>query len=118
MLLRRLALLVAAEGAALLAVGIGYGAVGVGAKEVLFIELAALTAVVTGLVLLLLARAAAKGRPWCRSPIVVLNVFPFPLALTQLQAGVWWVALPMVLLAGSVLYLLATPDLRAAFRES
>ena len=47
----------------------------------------------------------------------MLNVFPFPLALSMLNAGVWWVAVPLVVLAGSVLYLFATPELRETFRE-
>jgi hypothetical protein len=35
----------------------------------------------------------------------------------MLNAGVWWVAVPLVVLAGSVLYLFATPELRETFRE-
>jgi hypothetical protein len=35
----------------------------------------------------------------------------------MLKAGVWWVAVPLVVLAGSVLYLFATPELRETFRE-
>jgi hypothetical protein len=117
-LARRLALLLSLEGVALLVVGIGYGIAGLTAThDQLPIELAALAAVVGGAVLLLLARGAATLRGWSRSPAIVLNIFPFPLALTQLQAGVWWVALPMAGLAGTVLYLFATPELRAAFRE-
>lgn len=116
---RRLALLLAVEGVALLAVGIGYGIGGLSAThDKLPIELAALAAVVGGVLLLLLARGVLALKAWCRSPAIVLNIFPFPLALTQLQAGVWWVALPMAGLAGAVLYLFATPELRDAFRES
>ncbi len=117
-LVRRLALLLAVEGVALVAVGIGYAVVGLSSDaDRAPIELAAGAAVLTGLVLLVLARAADRSRAWSRSPAVVLNVFPFPLGLTLLNAGVWWVALPMVAVAGSVLYLYATPDLRALFRE-
>jgi hypothetical protein len=47
----------------------------------------------------------------------VLNVLPLPIALGVLQAGAWWVGLPMLLLAGAVLYLFATPDLRQLFRQ-
>ena len=143
--MRRLGLLLALEGVLLAAVGIGYGvtslseatdrgpaaragaapggargagvrsrpAAPAGARG----EGAAAAAVVTGGVLLLLARAVSRGRAWARSPAVVLNVFPFPLALAALDAGAWWVALPLVLLPGAVLYLFATPELRLLFRE-
>lgn len=118
LLLRRLALLLAAEGVLLAGLGVVYGAASLtDTSQRLPAALAAGTAVGAGVVLLLLARGVAGQRGWARSPAVVLNVFPFPVALGMLQAGVWWVALPMVLLAGAVLYLFATPDLREAFRE-
>ncbi len=115
---RRLALLLGLEGAVLVLAGLGYGATGLAdAADTAPIELAAAAAAVTGLVLLLLARATVRVRPWSRSPAVVLNVFPFPLGLSLLQAGAWWVAVPLVAVAGTVLYLYATPELREAFRE-
>ena len=118
-LLRRLSLLLALEGLALALLGIGYGVASLSdSSERAPAELAAAAAVLAGLVLLVLARAADRSRPWSRSPAVVLNVFPFPVALGLLQAGVWWVAVPMVLLAGAVLYLYATPELRQLFREA
>jgi hypothetical protein len=117
-LTRRLALLLAVEGLGLVGVGAWYAVASLSDRsQRLPAELEAGTAVLTGLVLLLLARGADRGRGWARSPAVVLNVFPFPLALSMLNAGVWWVALPLVLLAGSVLYLFATPELRDTFRE-
>jgi hypothetical protein len=117
-LLRRLALLLALEGVALALLGVGYGVAGLSdASGRAPTELAAGAAVVTGAVLLLLARATGRARRWSRSPAVVLNVFPFPIALGILQAGAWWVAVPLALLAGTVLYLYATPELREAFRE-
>jgi hypothetical protein len=116
-LLRRLSLLLALEGVLLSAVGCAYGAVSADATtDRAPAALAAGAAVVTGLILLALARAVDRARPWARSPAVVLNVFPFPLALSAVQGGGWWAAVPMVLLAGSVLYLFATPELRLAFR--
>jgi predicted outer membrane lipoprotein len=117
-LLRRLALLLALEGLLLIGVGIAYAVVGASSgADTLPIELAAAFAVLTGLILLALARATDRERSWARSPAIVLNVFPFPLGLTLLQAGLWWVAVPMVLLAGTTLYLWATPELRETFRE-
>jgi hypothetical protein len=117
-LVRRLVLLLAVEGVALVLLGIGYGLASLSdASGRLPAELAAAAAVLAGLALLALARAAAHGKAWARSPAIVLNVFPFPVALGVLQAGVWWVGVPMLLLAGAVLYLFATPELRALFRE-
>ena len=117
-LVRRLAVLLALEGAALVLAGLGYGVAGLAkGADTAPIELAAAAAVVGGLVLLLLARATVRVKPWSRSPAVVLNVFPFPLGLSLLQAGAWWVAVPLVAVAATVLYLYATPELREAFRE-
>jgi hypothetical protein len=116
-LVRRLALLLALEGLLLVGVGVTYGIQSLSASDRAPAESAAAFAVVAGLVLLVLARGADRGRGWARSPAVVLNVFPFPLALSMINAGIWWVAVPMVALAGAVLYLFATPELRLAFRE-
>jgi hypothetical protein len=117
-LLRILALLLGVEGVALGLLGLGYGVAGLSdASNRAPTALAAAFAILTGLVLLVLARAVDRGRPWARSPAVVLNVFPFPIALGVLQSGAWWAALPLVGLAGAVLYLFATPELRLVFRE-
>lgn len=115
---RRLALLLALEGVLLVLLGVGYGVASLtDTSERAPAELAAGSAVVVGLVLLLLGRAVDHAKGWARSPAVVLNVFPLPVAVGVLQAGVWWVGVPMLLLAGSVLYLFATPELRGTFRE-
>lgn len=116
---RRAGLLLAVEGLALMAVGIGYGVQGRGANgdrtSVLF---TAVSAVVAGIVLLGLGHAIDRGRAWARTPAVVLNVFPFPVALTAFQGGAWWVGVPLILLAGTALYLFSTPELRERFRQS
>ncbi|MCU1600604.1 MAG: hypothetical protein JWO22_1313 [Frankiales bacterium] len=118
-LTRRLALLLALEGVALVGVCVWYAVVSLSdTTDTAPAELAAGAGTIAGLVLLLLARGVDRSRGWARSPAVVLNVFPFPLALSMLNAGVWEVAVPLVLLAGSVLYLFATPSLRDTFRET
>ncbi len=118
-LTRRLALLLALEGVGLIGVCAWYAVASLSdTTDKAPAELAAAAGVLTGLLLLLLARGVDRSRGWARSPAVVLNVFPFPLALSMINAGVWWVAVPLVLLAGSVLYLFATPALRETFRES
>ena len=82
--------------------GIGYGVASLSdTSERAPAELAAAASVLAGVVLLVLARAADHGKAWSRSPAIVLNVFPLPVALGVLQAGVWWVAVPMVVLAGA-----------------
>ena len=117
-LTRRLALVLALEGIALAGLGAWYGIVSLGDRsERAPSLLEAGTAVLTGVVLLLLARGVDRGRGWARTPAVLLNVFPFPVALTLVNAGRWYVALPLVVVAGTVLYLFATPELRERFRE-
>ena len=118
-LTRRLALVLALEGLALAGLGTWYGIASLGDRsERAPALLEAGSAVLSGLVLLLLARGADRGRGWARTPAVVLNVFPFPVALTLVNAGRWYVALPLVLVAGAVLSLFATPELRERFRET
>ena len=115
----RLAALLAVEGVALVAVGVVYAVVSRSDDaRTGHSPAAALFAVLAGVVLL---AAGPSGRPGARAgpaaPAVVLNVFPLPVALTALQGGAWYVALPLLLLPGTVLYLFATPDLREVFRE-
>jgi len=117
-MLRRLSLLVLVEGAALLLLGLGYGGYALSRSgDHAPAELAGAAAAVTGALLLLLGRALDRGKAWARGPVVTLNIFPLPVALQALSAGAWWVAVPLLLLAGSVLYLFATPELRDTFRE-
>lgn len=117
-LVRRLSLLLVLEGTALACLGLGYGGYALsrlgdhGAAA-----LAGAAAVAAGAVLVLLGRAAGREKGWARSPAVTLNVFPLPVAVQALAAGAWWVGVPLLLLAGSVLYLFATPELRDTFRE-
>jgi hypothetical protein len=113
-LLRRLALLLAVEGALLVLLGLGYGGMSLSDRSGrLAAELAAAFALVAGAGLLLLARAVSQSRAWARSPALVLNVLALPVGAGVVQAGLWWVGVPVLLLAGSVLYLLATPELRS-----
>lgn len=115
---RRAGALLVVEGLGLTAVGVAYGVLGKGAQgdrsSVLF---TAVAAVLAGLVLLVLGWAIDSSRAWARTPAVVLNVFPLPVAATAFQGGAWEVGVPLVLLAGTALYLFATPELRLLFRE-
>ena len=77
---------------------------------------AAMFALLAGL-LLLLARAVDAVRGWARSPVVVLQLLALPVGIGLAQAQIWPAAVPVLLLAGAVLYQLATPEARIAFRE-
>jgi len=117
-LLSRLTLLLYVEAVALLALGLAYGGYSLSQPGDHTPAVLAAAAALAGAVALgLLARAVGRGRAWARSPAVVLNVFPIPLAVTAFRGGAWWVGLPLLLLSGTVLYLFATPELREAFRE-
>jgi hypothetical protein len=112
------ALLVAGEGAALAVLGLGYGVAGVVGQP--FDRAATLLeagfAVGTGILVLLVARGLRRSAGWSRSPAVVLQLLALPVGVGLVQGEVWYAAVPVLLLAGGVLYLLATPQARLAFR--
>jgi hypothetical protein len=117
-LLRRLVLVLYVEAVALLVLGLVYGGYSLSRSgDHAPAVLAAAAALAAGVVLGLLARALGRGKAWARTPAVLLNVFPLPLALDAFRGGAWYVGLPLLLLAGTVLYLFATPELRETFRE-
>ena len=112
--------LVALEGAALVVLGVGYGVAGVVGEP--FDRTAALLeagfAVLAGVLVLLVARGLARVAGWARSPAVVLQLLALPVGVGLVQGRVWYAAVPVLLLAGTVLYQLATPEARLAFREA
>ena len=115
----RAALLVAVEGLALVVLGVGYGAAGLVGDP--FDRTATLLeaglAVLAGVLVLLVARGLADVRGWSRSPAVVVQLLALPVGVGLVQGQVWVAAVPVLLLAGSVLYLLLTAEARLAFRE-
>lgn len=116
----RAAALVAAEGAALTVLGLGYGIAGVVGEpfDRLATVLEAAFAVLAGVLTLLVARGLARSAGWSRSPAVVLQLLSVPVGVGLVQGRVWYAAVPVLLLSGTVLYLLATPQARLAFRGS
>ncbi|MCW2616767.1 MAG: rane protein [Frankiales bacterium] len=114
----RAALLVAVEGAALSVLGVGYGVAGLLGDP--FDRAATLLeagfAVIAGVLVLLVARGLQLVKGWSRSPAVVLQLLALPVGLGLVQGRVWYAAVPVLGLAGSVLYQLATPEARLAFR--
>lgn len=115
---RRAAVLVGAQGALLAVLGLGYGVAGVVGQpfDRTATLLEAAFTVVAGVLVLLVARGLHRGAGWARSPAVVLQLLSLPVGVGLAQGRVWYAAVPVLLLAGSVLYLLATPEARLAFR--
>ena len=114
----RAALAVGLEGVALTVLGVGYGVAGaLGApydRTATLLE--AGFAVLVGVLLLALARGLEAVRGWSRSPAVVLQLLALPVGAGLVQGGVFYAAVPVLGLAAAVLYQLATPEARLAFR--
>ena len=114
----RAALLVAVEGAALTVLGIGYAVAGTVGDP--FDRTATLLegafAALAGLLVLLVARGLQRVQGWARSPAVVLQLLALPVGLGLVQGAVLYAAAPVLGLAAAVLYQLATPEARLAFR--
>ena len=69
-----------------------------------------------GALLLLLGRGLLRVRGWARSPVVVLQILALPIGYSlAFQAGLPGYGGPILVLAAAELYLLFTPDARAAF---
>ena len=117
---RRAALAVAVEGALLtaLAVVLLYLTVTGAADDV---GRAVAEVVLVGLVAGVLAVAAVGLRrvsPWARAPVIAVQLFLGLVGFTAaFSAGQLLVGVPVLLLVGTVLYQLATPEARLAFAE-
>lgn len=117
--LKRAGVLVALQGVALLLTGLGYALSGVlGQPENrLATVLAGGLGLLAGLALLPVARGLGAARGWALAPTVVTQVFVVVVATGLVQGHVYAVAVPLLVVAGAVLYQLATPESRAALRE-
>jgi len=71
-------------------------------------------AVGVGVLLGLLARSLAGLRAWARSPVVVVQIVFIPVGISLVQAGRGVIGAAVLLLAASELFLLFTPQSRAA----
>jgi hypothetical protein len=115
----RAALLVALEGVVLTVLGVVYGAAGVVGDP--FDRTATLLqgglVVLLGGLLLLVARGLARVRGWARSPAVVVQLLALPVGVGLVQGREWLAAVPVLALAASVLWCLATPAARLAFLD-
>jgi len=74
----------------------------------------AMIAAGTGVLLAWLARALARLRGWARTPTVVLQVLFLTVGVPLVAGGQAMFGLPVLVLAGTVLYLLFTPESRLA----
>jgi len=114
----RASVVVALQGVVLLLLGLGYGVAGLVGdpfdRTATLLEAA--FAVVIGGLLLVVARGLYRVDGWSRSPAVVVQLLALPVGYGLAQGQVWWAAVPVLLLAGTVLFLLATPEARLAFR--
>ena len=112
------ALLMAVEGLALTVLGVVYGGAGLLGDP--FDRTATLLeaglAVLAGVLVLLVARGLAEVRGWARSPAVVVQLLALPVGVGLVQGRVWVAAVPVLALAASVLWCLATLEARLAFR--
>jgi hypothetical protein len=116
----RAALLLAVEGVVVAALGVAYGVaavVGDPASRVGAL-LGAVLIVGWGVLLGVLGRLVSRVRRWARSPAVVVQLLGVLIGVQLAQLGLWLAAVPTLLLAGSVLYQLATPEARMAFRDA
>ncbi len=114
----RAALLVGLEGVALAVLGVVYGVAGALGEpfDRAATLLEAAFAVVGGALVVLVALGLGRVQGWSRSPAVVLQLLALPVGVGLVQGRVWAAAVPVLGLAASVLYELATPEARLAFR--
>ena len=73
-------------------------------------------ALVVGVVLLAVGRALGQARGWALSPAVLAQLFALVVASGLVQGGVYVIAVPLLLVAGTVLASLLAPASRATFR--
>jgi hypothetical protein len=109
------AVLVALEGFALVAAGLGYAVVGVvgDAETVAGAELGAVLIAGIGGLLLIVARGLSRRRAWALSPAVVVQLFVL-LAGVNLLVGGQPVGVPLLLVGGTTLFQLFRPEAREA----
>ena len=117
---RRAALLLALEGVVVGVIGVAYAVAGVvgDPESVAGTVVGGVLILGWGVLLALLGRLVGQVRRWARSPAVVVQLLALIMGVQLAQLGLWAAALPAVVLAGTVLYQLATPEARIAFRQA
>ena len=115
---RRAARLVTGEGAALALLGAVYAASGIVGEpeDRVATVLTGVFALAVGLVLVAVGRALGQALGWALSPAVLAQLFLLVVASGLVQGGVYAIAMPLLLVAGTVLASLLAPASRATFR--
>jgi hypothetical protein len=67
--------------------------------------------------LLLVAHGLRGGRRWSRSPAVLTQLLVVPVAVTYVTDGPWWVGVPLLVWAATVLLLVVRPSAGQALRR-
>ena len=117
---RRAAVLLVTEAVALLGFAVVYavGAVNGDALKPGGALLGGLMLAVFAALLVLVARGIDRLRGWARSPAITVQLLALPIGVGLAYARVWLAAVPVLLVAGGVLYQLATAEARIAFRDA
>lgn len=115
----RAARLVAAEGVALIVLGLALlvGGVFLGSPDSVTRALAeVLLAIVAGVAVLGLARGLGQVAGWSRAPVIVTQILAAPIGYSlAFPSGQPVIGVPILIVAAAVLYLLFTPESRLAF---
>lgn len=79
---------------------------------------AVLAAGLGGLLLLRMGLGLTRLEGWVRAPLIVAQIVLWPVGYTlAFQAGLPWYGVPILVLGALELYLLLTPQARAAFAD-
>ena len=74
-------------------------------------------AFLAALALLLVARGLRGRRRWSRSPALLAQLLVVPVAVTQVTDGVWWVGVPLLVWAATVLLLVSSQTVGRQLRR-
>ena len=68
--------------------------------------------------LLQVGRGLLRARRWARSPALVTNLILVPVAVGLLQGGRWYLGVPLIAAAATVVVLLFSSSVNASLEES
>jgi uncharacterized membrane protein YGL010W len=111
---------VAAEGLLLVGIAVFYVVeLGIAtATDVTGALVSAGLALLTAVGLLQVGRGLFRSRRWARSPALVTNLILVPVAVGLLQGGRWYVGLPLLAAAATVVILLFSSSVNATLEQS
>jgi len=112
--------LVLAQGGLLVGIAVFYAvelAVATAADVTRALVSAGLT-LLAGAGLLQVGRGLLRARRWARSPALVTNLILVPVAVGLLQGGRWYLGVPLIAAAATVVVLLFSSSVNASLEES